>query len=54
MARLQFIYYSLEEAVRAGFHVYDFRSDGYLVRRRDPCSDLWELALVKIRAADIA
>ena len=40
---------SLEEALRAGFQVYDRTADGYLVRTRIDGS--WALALVPLKAA---
>jgi hypothetical protein len=38
---------SIQEAVRAGFQVYDKNSDGYLVRTRTSAG--WALAIVVIR-----
>ena len=37
---------SLSAALRAGFHIYDRTSDGYLVRTRT--TDGWALAVVKV------
>ena len=38
---------SLNSALRAGFHVWDRTSDGYLVRTRTTGG--WALALVRVR-----
>lgn len=40
------VFRSLDEAIRAGFQVYDRVSDGYLVKARTATG--WALALVKL------
>jgi len=40
------IFKSLAEAIRAGFHVYDRTSDGYLVRARTATG--WAFAFARI------
>jgi hypothetical protein len=40
------IFKSLTEALRAGFHVYDRTSDGYLMRTRTPKG--WAFAFARI------
>ncbi len=42
------VLYSLPEALRAGFHVYDKYEGGYLIRRRSINNGLWELGLVRL------
>jgi hypothetical protein len=39
------VFRSVEEAIRAGFEVYDRTSDGYLVRTRTARG--WALAIVR-------
>lgn len=41
------VFKSLEEALRAGFQVYDRTSEGYLVRTR--MGNSWAMALVSLR-----
>jgi hypothetical protein len=43
------VFKSLEEALRAGFQVYERTADGYLVRTR--IEGNWALALVPKKAA---
>ena len=38
---------SVGQALRAGYHIYDRTSDGYLVRARTPRG--WALAMVLLR-----
>jgi hypothetical protein len=40
---------TLADALRAGYHVYDRTSDGYLVRTKTPQG--WAMALVPLRIA---
>lgn len=49
MSGLQ-VFHSLEEAIKAGYQVYDRTSDGYLVRTRTAAG--WAIAIVKIKPGD--
>lgn len=41
------VFYSLEEAIKAGYQIYDRTTDGYLVRTRTDVG--WALAIVKLK-----
>lgn len=41
------VFYSLAEAIRQGYHIYDRTNEGYLVRTR--IGNVWALALVVLR-----
>jgi hypothetical protein len=44
------VFYSLKDAIHAGYQVYDRTESGFLVRTRT--NDTWRLAIVDCRHAD--
>lgn len=46
------VFRSLEEALRAGYQVYDRTTEGYLVRTRTSAG--WAIALVRVSPSDLA
>lgn len=42
------VFSSMQEALREGYHVYERRQDGYLVRMRVQESGVWGFAFVHL------